>query len=170
MHNLPCNQNTNEVPSLSHSWISETILTYSLNADPIVFYCIPLPPTITTSSVFPHLLLSPCIRLCCVCVSCLCGKPIWGWLRLCHWFRWHICRAHVCHQLLLPRLQRKASSVDVHTGWLICFSGHRDPWPGHHLLPLILPADVTLNSTRHPFSSAITFLESNCTDQLVSLC
>lgn len=80
---------------------------------------------------------------------CLCGNPIWWWLRLCHWFRWHICHTHVCQQLLLlglVGLQGKASVVDFLAGWFICLSWHCDLWPCYHLLPFTLPINVTLDS------------------------
>lgn len=130
-------------------------LTYPISIYLVIFYCVCWLCCLTLFCLISALSLFPTLSA--VCVTCLCGNPIWWWLRPCHWFRWHICHTHVCHQLLLLRLtglQGKASFVDFLTGWLICLSGHRDPWPFYHLLPLTLPVNVTLDSLTdnpHPF-------------------
>lgn len=108
-----------------------------------------------------HLPLLSVVTLCCVCLTCLCVSPIWCWLRLCHWFGCHICHTHVCQQLLLlglAGLQEKASPVDFFTGWLICLSGHSDPWPRYHLLLLPLLVNVTLDSLMVPPSPFFCYL------------
>lgn len=119
---LYCKQTTSEPPATFHprccvTRINSSWHILSISAVVYFFYCVCcLPPP---SSVPLPPLQSVSHTPCCVCMTCLCGNPIWWWLRPCHWFRWDICHTHVCQPLLLlglVKLPWKASPVDFLTG------------------------------------------------------